>query len=125
MKDLSSKGEEDLQYKVQHCGTLSLPRRPLGALMARNEFSSIVFTQELEEKLFLVHRSLQAGQGPKVHCVLVRGPCLLWISSRLQQRRKEENFFFFFNPEAPLRSSSAPFILVGCNFTLDTRVHLI
>lgn len=62
--------------------------------MTQNEFSPIVFTLELEEKLFLVHRNLQAGWGPKVHHVLVYGLCFLWASSRLQQRKN--SFFLFF-----------------------------
>lgn len=102
-----------------------LPLHPLGTLMTQNEFSSIVFTQELEEKLFLVHRSFQARQGPKVHRVLVYGPCLLWISSRLQQRRKEKNSFFFFNPKAHLSFFSAPFILVGCTFMVASYISTL
>lgn len=33
--------------------------------MTRNEFSSIVFTQELEEKLFLVHRTSRLDRAPR------------------------------------------------------------
>lgn len=92
MKGSEHRGEGENQDKVQYCLSLSRPLHPLGTLMTRNEFSSIVFTPELEEKLFLVHRNLQAGRGPKVHRVLVYGPCLLWAFLRLQQRRK---IFFF------------------------------
>lgn len=68
-----------------------------------------------------MHRNLQAGWSPTVHCVLVCGHCLLWASQRLQQRRTEESFFL--NPEVSPSSSSTPFILVGCNFMLDTCVQ--
>lgn len=113
---------------MQYCLSLSLPLHPLGTLMTRNELSSIVFTPELEEKLFLVHRNLQAGQGPKVHHVLVYGLCFLWASSRLKAPAEKEFFFFFFShfyPETPPSSCSAPFILVKCNSVLDTCAHHI
>lgn len=33
--------------------------------MTQNEFSSIVFTQELEEKLFLIHRTFRLERAPR------------------------------------------------------------
>lgn len=33
--------------------------------MTRNEFSSVVFTQELEERLFLVHRTSRLDRAPR------------------------------------------------------------
>lgn len=56
---------EQSPHKVPHCQSLSLPLRPQGTLMTQNEFSSVVFTLELEEKLFLIHRTSRLERAPR------------------------------------------------------------
>lgn len=81
--------------------------------MTRNEFSSIVFAQELEEKLFLVRRTSPLDRAPRfmVSWFMATVCAVPPAGSSTEGRR----VFFFSNPEAS-SSFPAPFILVGCNF---------